>query len=430
VAGDDEHSTPSLFAAGLESGIDNGVAWEGLDPVADFEWIPGGGGGRMKQYDVGASALFVAECEALIALAAVVNRSDVMPTLQARASAVAAAMTATMWNGGEGVYESTLYNLTWHKRRMPTAFYPLLSTALPPTRVLDMLPLLTSPLGFCVNATAHGDGNADSGFLATFHSAALNDTLLCLSDACIGEAINARYKYVRQEGLGQLVAPGGGGVPLFQWRSNLTGGHALTANATPPAPGYTLVRQEGFCYATAAAAPGMVPITLWQQPRQLGHSGGGGGTASGEFVTCAGNPACLEEVGKEGYTLVGTECFGFNATIPEQMPCRFSLPSTARADPDYFENNYWRGRVWGPQVALVWLGLQRHDAIPQARAARQVLVGHSLSLELQNWRLSRQVLENLNSICGAGEDGGGWGEDPFYTWGALLGHVALLEAGF
>ena len=74
--------------------------------------------------------------------------------------------------------------------------------------------------------------------------------------------------------------------------------------------------------------------------------------------------------------------------------------------------SYWRGRVWGPQVALVWLGLRRHDNLPEARAARQVLVKQALALELQNWRLSRQVMENINSICGAGEDGNGWGSDP------------------
>ena len=415
VSGDDENSVPSLGAAALESGIDNGVAWMDLDPIADWEKTPFGG--RIRLYDVAASALFVAECEALVELAAVVNRSDVVAMLRARGAAVAGAMNATMWNAEEGVYETTFYNLTWHKRRMPTAFYPMLSTALPNDRVLAMLPLLMSPLGFCVNDTFFGDGDADSSFLVTFYSEALQDNVLCVSDACIGDAVNGRYKFVRQEGLAQLyrAAPGDAAVPLNLWVQAGTGAHALTASAVPPAPGYALVRQEGACFSEAA--PGRVPLTLWySESRQ-------------RFQTCAGNPGCLKDVAG-GFKLVDTLCFGFNATTPLQMPCKFGLPSAARSDAAYFANNYWRGRIWGPQVALVWLGLQRHDAVPAVRAARKVLVKQALALELQNWRLSRHVLENINSICGAGEDGGGWSAEPFYTWGALLGHVGLLEEGF
>jgi hypothetical protein len=420
VSGDDERTHPNLFSAGLESGIDNAVAFMGLDPAVDFDIDNSTGSGRIRQYDVAASALFVAECEALVALAAVVNRSDVVPLLRARGAAVAAAMNASLWNAAEGVYESTFYNLSFHKRRMPTAFYPMLSAALPDDRVLAMLPLLTSPLGFCVNDTHFGAGNADSSVLVTFSSG--SDSVLCLSDACIGEAVNAHYTYVRQEGLAQVLpAPGAAApatVPLNQWRHPVTGSHALTANATPPAPGYALVRREGSCYSAAAATQGMVPITLWYS------------ASRGAYQSCAGNPACLEDVAKNEFEFVGVQCYGFNGTTPEQLPCRFSVPSTSRSDESFFADNYWRGRVWGPQVALVWLGLRRHDALPQARAARLVLVKHALALELQNWRLSRQVMENINSVCGAGEDGVGWGSDPFYTWGALLGHVALLEAGY
>jgi mevalonate kinase len=58
----------------------------------------------------------------------------------------------------------------------------------------------------------------------------------------------------------------------------------------------------------------------------------------------------------------------------------------------------------------------------------QEAVAQALRLELQEWRLFRQVTENYNGIFGAGEDVNS--ADPFYTWGGLLGHVALLEAGF
>ena len=325
VFGDDENTVPNLYAAGLESGIDNGIAFIGLDSLHDWDNTTF----RIKQYDVGASALFVAECEALVALAAVANRSEVVPLLLARAAAVAGAMNETMFNAAEGVYESTAYNLTWHKRRMPTAFYPMLSRALPDDRVLAMLPLLTSPLGFCVNDTAFGDeGDARSSVLATFYNSSLKDNVLCLSDACIGDAVNERYVFVRQEGLAQLLpasAPAAPDtLPLNQWRHAVTGDHALTAGAAPPAPGYALVRAEGLCFADAA--PGRVPISLWFS------------AARGDFQTCAGNPACLSDVTGSGYTLVGTQCFGFNATTVDQLPCRFGLPSAAREDLAYFQN--------------------------------------------------------------------------------------------
>jgi len=76
----------------------------------------------------------------------------------------------------------------------------------------------------------------------------------------------------------------------------------------------------------------------------------------------------------------------------------------------------------------VWLGLRRHDGVPEARAARQVLVKQSLALELQNWRLSRHVMENINSICGAGEDGNGWGADPFCGSSTSRRQTALFRA--
>lgn len=95
-------SIGTFYAAALESGLDNGIAFMDLDEVTDFYNVMK----RIKQYDVSASSLFIAECEALITLAALVNRSDVVPTLRARASAMAAAMDETMWNDADRVYES------------------------------------------------------------------------------------------------------------------------------------------------------------------------------------------------------------------------------------------------------------------------------------------------------------------------------------
>jgi len=316
---EDEGGVGTLGAAALESGIDNGAAYQGLDPVEDFDNVTK----RMKQYDVGASALFVVECEALVALAEIVNRTDLVPLLRARSAAVATAMETTMWNEVEGVYENTFYNGTWHKRRMPTAFYPMLSGTLSNERVLAMLPLLTSPLGFCVNDTAYGDGDADSGYLLQFYNPGSRDSCLCLSSACVADRINERYGWIRQEGLAQILpSPTPGTLPLNLWRNSVSGDHALTSSGSPPAPGYTLVRREGYCYAESAS--GRVPITLWYS------------SALRDFKTCAGNPDCVVDAAHQGYTPVGGPlCWGFNATTPAQLPCLFGVPSVARSDPAF-----------------------------------------------------------------------------------------------
>jgi hypothetical protein len=88
VLGDDAFNFPqdegglgTLGRAALESGIDNGVAYI-LDPDADFDKATL----RMKQWDVGASALFVSECQALMELAVVGNRSAAIPLLRQRAA--------------------------------------------------------------------------------------------------------------------------------------------------------------------------------------------------------------------------------------------------------------------------------------------------------------------------------------------------------
>ena len=412
----DEGGMGTFFRAVLESGIDNGAAYI-LDEVADWDAALK----RVKQWDVGASALFVAECLALAQLAPVAGRGDLVPTLTARAAAVSAAMEAAMWNGAEGVYENTLWNGTWHKRRMPTAFYPLLAAQLPPARVAAMLPLLTSPLGFCVNATAMGAGDANSTLLLQFASRE-GRALACATDACVADAINARFTWARAEGLVQLAsAPSPAApVPLSLWANAATGAFATAAGGAPPAPGFAAVRVEGYCAPAPTGRAEEVPLSLWER-------GGAAGGAQ-EFMTCGGNPACAAAAARGGYALaVAQMCWGLNATTVEQLPCKFSCNSVARSDANFFDNNYWRGRIWGPQVALVWLGLRNYDAVPEARAARGVLVAQALKLELQEWRLFRQVSENMNGVFGVGEDVGN--ADPFYHWGALLGHISLLEAG-
>lgn len=106
---------------------------------------------------------------------------------------------------------------------------------------------------------------------------------------------------------------------------------------------------------------------------------------------------------------------------PREFWGRFALPSIARSDAGYAGNDYWRGRIWGPMNFLVGEGLRRYrlDDIAHEFARR------SLDLLLQEWRDEGHVHENYNTDTGDGDDMPN--SDPMYTWGALLGYVAIQE---
>ena len=70
-------------------------------------------------------------------------------------------------------------------------------------------------------------------------------------------------------------------------------------------------------------------------------------------------------------------------------PTRLTPPQ--RADAGFVDNNYWRGRIWGPQVQLLYWALRRYDHVPEARAARLSLVEQGARLGLTLWRGSAQV---------------------------------------
>lgn len=108
------------------------------------------------------------------------------------------------------------------------------------------------------------------------------------------------------------------------------------------------------------------------------------------------------------------------------------LPSIARNDPAFGEQNYWRGRIWGPMNYLVYLGLKRYDHIPEVREARKKLVEKSRHLLMKEWSSHRHVHENYCAVDGQGcvdleKYPQSYGSDPFYHWGGLLGFVSFLE---
>jgi putative isomerase len=106
---------------------------------------------------------------------------------------------------------------------------------------------------------------------------------------------------------------------------------------------------------------------------------------------------------------------------PDEFWGEWVIPSIARSDPAFKDQNYWRGRIWGPMNYLVYLGLQNYED----SAARIAFAQKSYELFLKEWKENGHVHENYNAITGSGDDVNS--SDRFYHWGALLGYVEYLE---
>jgi glycogen debranching enzyme len=113
---------------------------------------------------------------------------------------------------------------------------------------------------------------------------------------------------------------------------------------------------------------------------------------------------------------------------PEEFFGEWMIPSISRNDPAFKDQDYWRGRIWGPMNFLVYLGLKNYD-LPEAR---KVLAEKSNLLMMSNVKLNGYVYENYNANTGNITDipeGIRMG-DNYYHWGGLLGFIMLMEKGF
>jgi len=106
---------------------------------------------------------------------------------------------------------------------------------------------------------------------------------------------------------------------------------------------------------------------------------------------------------------------------PAEFWGEWVIPSIARSDPAFKDQDYWRGRIWGPMNYLVYLGLLNYDQ----PLARRELARKSLALFNKEWSAKGHVHENYNALTGEGDDV--TSSDRFYHWGALLGLIDVLE---
>jgi hypothetical protein len=98
------------------------------------------------------------------------------------------------------------------------------------------------------------------------------------------------------------------------------------------------------------------------------------------------------------------------------------LPTLAKDDPQWPEQEYWHGHVWAPANYIVWLGMKKYaDEERRAEYARR-----GVALFMRNWTANRVDCETYKSTDGSCDD------LPHYMWGALLdviGLEALVDVG-
>jgi putative isomerase len=108
---------------------------------------------------------------------------------------------------------------------------------------------------------------------------------------------------------------------------------------------------------------------------------------------------------------------------PNEFWGQWVIPSIERDDPAFKDQNYWRGRIWGPMNYLVYLGLANYDDAQVSREFAQ----KSYKLFSKEWEEKGHVHENYNAMTGEGDDV--QSSDRFYHWGALLAYIEYLELG-
>lgn len=97
----------------------------------------------------------------------------------------------------------------------------------------------------------------------------------------------------------------------------------------------------------------------------------------------------------------------------------YIMPTIARNDPAFPDQNYWRGRIWAPTNYLAYIAVkhQNLDKVCDDLAAK------SEELLLKEWREHGHVHENYSGIDGSGCGVGN--SDKFYHWGGLLAYIAI-----
>jgi len=416
-------SDPSFPRSDIQCNL-QAARYEGMDNSPLYDSPPAAYNStshHMNMYDVGQTAYFAGDVEATIALCQALGDAapcaSSLPILSQRLARVQAAMNAHMWDQEAGMYFNVLFNGTAIRRYAPTNVMPLLSGTPSDAQAAALVASIASPRGFCYNASHTPAPHAD--MLVQWKTRSGRPSA-CLSSECTRDVINSNHHFASVEALALLRegGPGPGLLPLNLFVEDVNPGNtALLEGATPPAPGFSLLRQEGWCWDSQSALPPSWPATtlsFWYSP------------SSSAYKTC-GTPVCEADTAPDWQLVRGQMCFALNGTGVLNLPCKVGGASIAREDEAFMDQAYWRGRAWAPHHMLFYWALERYDHLPSARQARLDLVAMGQKMHLFNWDNFGQVCENTHGILGTCEDSGN--ADPFYHWGALYGFTAFIESG-
>jgi hypothetical protein len=445
-------------------------------------------------YDVGMTGLYLSMVEVLAEMATVLGKNDTAAELTKRHINMTNAANKYLWNEEQGMYCNLESDSGKFSTRVsPFNFHLMLSGAATEERAERMVKgWMMSEDGFCVNATTPSPTN-DTGTLdavvqptsatgkviRTYYSQRLTDNAVCFAaDGC--------------------GACGNGGQPP----SGLAAPNCPTDLASDQEEYYTYWRDEGsemsgktklnlkelhFFYS-AAANDNFVGFNATDLPGYKDMGGTGMMVALEPCTTAYPDLKCLPldiyySEKRKDYQAVASpisrkhldnqykmvQRLGWvqppltpaptpaPAPTPDSSVCAYGMPSIAHNDSAYKDQDYWRGRVWGPMNFLVYAGLShpRYAKVSRlsfeliafisivgircifltsaslshqlevVQQAKKALAAQSQELLLVEWLDKHHVHENFNAMTGRGGDV--HNSNPFYHWGALLGWISLKE---
>ena len=454
--------------ANLESGLDNSPVTEGVPFNETGLYL-------QDEYDAGYTGMFLMDCQAQMALAKMIGRTDAATTLQQRFDAVNAVLPK-LWNASAGYYQNKRSkDLSPIARMAPTHFYPLLAgpadgpTEAQATTMIDKH--MTNPARFAVwksgsPPTDHPIPPEEARPLVQWMqkpqkgeegSASSSRTLCCQLGRNFVQRGSQKLRY---EAMGIGSAPSAAtmaaqGQPklteLFVWEC-LSGGN------------YTDLTFGAADWKPAAGAGG--PCKLAEHPRAADFPspvamyvfGGRSGPSAADLVELEqwwmGDAAGFSDhytvataegkadAAASGYKKVASLGWVWPAPGTANATSRYGLPSISKDDISYIDQDYWHGRTWSPMIQIVYWGLEQYSSA-EAKGATAGLVAQSKAMLLKEWRgygnqsapggsyagSGRYVYENFGADTG---EGYGYSSEaqPMYSWGALAGFVGLQANGF